>query len=348
MEEWRKYLTQKQSDDKYNELLSGGPKMRLFESFIDFGLAPLLSQGPMSTDEIAQKLALHPLRTRKWLWLLCLAGLIKKTDIGGGAAHGSDVYSITPFVQSIFGEDGKGGDFYKDQFHFVRAVHDLDFNAVLRGLPLPETVRWPPQTLEAAAHLEWWMSVTAALVIEEIEKTVDFSQISNLLDAAGGDGTMACEFVRRHPNLNVTLFNLPNSAYLARTNVVERGLTDRITIFEYDFLSEQPLPGGFDTILWSRVLSDWPKDVVSKLLKKTYDALLPGGQVVICEPFIDDNRNLVMAWEFRYLFYDDFGVAVYKSQADYEQLITGQGFTISKIHKADDDSIYSTLVARHP
>jgi SAM-dependent methyltransferase len=344
-QEWSKYVTPRERDDRYHELLAGGAKVRLFESFVDHGLASLLAQGPMPADAICRKLALHPHRTRKWLHLLNLIGLVKKMDNVGKPDHGGEIYTLTPLAQALFGQEGKEGAFYKDELDFFRACMELDFNAVLRGLPLPAAVHWPPQTLEAATHLEWWMTITAEGAIQAVEKAIDLNKVHHMLDAAGGDGTMACEFARHHPNLNVTVFNLPNSAYLARTRIAQQGLTERIAVVEGDFLSENPLPSGFEVVLWSRVFSDWSSEIVVKLMKKTREALQPGGRIIICEPMLDDNRDLAIAWEFRYLFYDDFGVAVYKTKAQYESLLTEAGFKVSDICDLDDESFYTTIIA---
>lgn len=47
MEEWTKTLTPRERDNKFEELLAGGAKTRLLESFIDFELAHLLTnEGP--------------------------------------------------------------------------------------------------------------------------------------------------------------------------------------------------------------------------------------------------------------------------------------------------------------
>jgi len=349
MEEWRKFLTPRKRDNKFNELLSGGAKIRLLESFIDFELASILAaEGPLSAEAIAKKLELQPLRARKWLHLLSLIGLVQKVTIGDKPTHSSHAYTITPLAQAILGDDGKGGAYHRDRVQFWRNVAWLDFNAVLKGLPLPLAVRWPPQTLEATTHLEWWMSITAAGAIYAVEKAVDLSRVTKMLDAAGGDGTMACAFAQSHPNLNIAVFNLPYSAYLAHRKIAQEGLTDRITIAEGDFLSEEPLPGGFELVLWSRVFTDWPTEVVQKLIRKTYGALIPGGRVVICEPLLEGNEDFVIGWEFRYIFYDDFGVAVYKPRSEYEQLLTEAGFELTGFSDMDDESFYSVIIATRP
>jgi SAM-dependent methyltransferase len=349
VEEWKKFITPRERDNKFEEFLAGGARMRLLESFIDFELASLLiAKGRLSAEAIAKELALHPLRTKKWLHLLSLIGLVQKVSPAGQPSDGNETYEVTPLTKAFFGDDGKGGAYFRDKVQYWRNVAVLDFNAVLRGLPLPLAVRWPPQTLEAASHLEWWMEITAPGAIQAVEKAVDLSKFHNILDAGGGNGTIACAMAQSHPNLNITVFNLPNSAYLARYNIAQQKLTDRISICEGDFLSEKPLPGGFDLVLWSRVFTDWSREVVQKLIKKSYDALVPGGQIVICEPLLDGNKDLVTEWEFRYIFYDDFGVAVYKPRSVYEQILTETGFKACAFYDMDEESFYSVISAARP
>jgi SAM-dependent methyltransferase len=348
MEEWTKFLVPRERDDRFEELLAGGDKTRLLESFIDCELGFLLaSEGHLSAEAIAEKLALHPLRTRKWLHLLSLIGLVEEVSTSKHAGS-SEVYALSPLARAIFDDDGKGGAYCRDRVQFWRSLAGLDFNAVLKGLPLPLAVRWPPRTREATQHLEWWMSVTAAGAIQAIEKAVDLEKVTRMLDAAGGDATMACAFSHAHPNLKITVFNLPYPILLARNKIVQEGLINKISAVEGDFLSEEPLPGGFELVLWSRVFSDWSVEVVQRLLRKTYEALVPGGRVVICEPLLDGNKDLVIAWEFRYLFYDDFGVAVYKTRSQYEQLLTEAGFRVTSFSDRDDDSIHSVIIAARP
>jgi SAM-dependent methyltransferase len=349
VEDWKEVITPRERDNRYEELLAGGAKTRLLESFIDMELAPLLiAKGPLPAGTIAQELSLHPLRTKKWLHLLSLIGLVRVTSPTGRLDYINETYDVTPLAKALFGEDGKGGAFYRDKLQYWRNVAVLDFNEVLKGMPLPLAVRWPPQTFEAASHLEWWMAITASGAIQAVEKAVDLSKIHKILDAGGGNGTIACTMARSHPNLNITVFNLPNSAYLARNNVAQQGLADKVSIYEGDFLSDAPLPGGFDMVLWSRVFTDWPREVVEKLIKKSYNALVPGGRIVICEPLLEGNENFVTAWEFRYIFSDDFGVAVYKPRSVYEQILTETGFKVTAFSDMDEESFYSVITATRP
>ncbi|PKN76318.1 MAG: hypothetical protein CVU52_05285 [Deltaproteobacteria bacterium HGW-Deltaproteobacteria-10] len=335
-----------EKDKMFNEILAGGAETRLLESFVGTKISELLFRHRrLSGSRIAQELHLHPLRTQKWLHLLSLVGLLEERE---EAVEGKQeiLYGLSPLGYGLVDKDGKVFAYSIDKIVFWQAVADLDFISVLRGQPLPLAVRWPPQTFDSARHIEWWMTITAEEAIKAIEKTVNLDEHKNMLDAAGGVGTMACHFAKEHKNLNITMFNLPNSAYLARENIVANGLVERVFVEEINFLSDQPLPDGFDIVLWSRVLCDWSSEVVLDLLKKTYHSLLPGGEIIICEPLIEGNEDFIIAWEFRYIFSDDFGVACYKTRDEYEFLLKDAGFQVCSFTPADDESIYSVIRAQ--
>jgi len=348
MEKWRESITPNERDKIFYRQLAGGAKALLLKSVIDFELpALLIVQGPLSSEDVAQKLALHPHRTKKWLHLLSLLGLVEKVSSEEKRSYGDELYTIGPLGQGIFGEDGKNGEIFITYVDYWRWVEQFDFNAVLRGLPLPDAVRWPPRNLEAATELhQEWMGNTAQASINAIEKAVDISKVKRLLDVGGGDATMACTFAKAYPNLEITIFDIPECAYLARNKIAQAHLTDRVSVVPGDFLSEQPLPTGFDAVLWSRTLVDWSANTVTKLLQKTHEALIPEGQVIICETLLEDNEDIALAWEIRYLFYDDFQTAVFKPKAVYEQMLTETGFKVKAIRDQDEDICYSVIIGK--
>ncbi len=335
-----------EKDKRFNEILAGGAETRLLESFVGINITELLFRSEiLSGDKIAEALNLHPFRVQKWLHLLSLIGLLEERD---EEVEGKKeiLYGLSPLGYGLVDEDGKVFPYTVDKILFWQAVAGLDFISVLRGKPLPLAVRWPPRTFDSAYHLEWWMSSTAEGAIKAIEKTINLDEYKKMLDAAGGDGTMACHFAKEHKNLLVTMFNLPHSAYMARENIVANGLVERVFVEERNFLSDKSLPEGFDIVLWSRVLCDWSSEVVIGLLKKTYRSLLPGGEIIICEPLIEGNEDFIIAWEFRYIFSDDFGVACYKTRNEYEFLLHEAGFQVCGFIPADDESIYSVIRAK--
>jgi tRNA1(Val) A37 N6-methylase TrmN6 len=165
-----------------------------------------------------------------------------------------------------------------------------------------------------------------------------------LLDVGGGDGTVSCSLARKFERLRPTVFNLPASAELARARIAREKLESRVSVVEGDFM-ENELPKGFDRVQFSRVLADWEPAVCQMLLKKARAALKPGGSLVICEPFDDTNADLAISWEFRYTFYDDFGVQPYKSIGQYKEMLKNAGFSTFKSVDRLNDTLYGVITA---
>ena len=82
------------------------------------------------------------------------------------------------------------------------------------------------------------------------------------------------------------------------------------------------------------------------LFEKARRALAPGGRLVINEAFVDGNLDYSIAWEFRYIFYDTFGRAMFKPLAVYQRLLADAGFEIVKVSPMLDDAFYSVVEAR--
>lgn len=55
-------------------------------------------------------------------------------------------------------------------------------------MALPDAVRWPPVSLDHAAHLENWMTVTSVGAIRTLLKSGAIEGGTKLLDVGGGDG----------------------------------------------------------------------------------------------------------------------------------------------------------------
>jgi SAM-dependent methyltransferase len=334
----RQTVSPRARDDLYYNLIAGAAKTRLLESTFDLRLPHLLEQrGPLTAAEIAETLGLHLQRAAKWLVLLERIGLLRRQD---GRYHNTEAA-----IAVHWDKDGRENYFMRDMLDFCRRVNALDFNAVLRGAPLPEAVRWPPRTKEAAQHLELWMTVTAYEALQGLERGTDWANTTTMLDVGGGDGGIACSLARKYPELRPTVFNLPASADLARARIAREKLESRVKVVEGDFIQDA-LPKGFDRVLFSRVLADWDPATCQMLVKKARAALNPGGSIVIIEPFDDTNRDLAISWEFRYTFYDDFGVQTYKSIGQYHAMLKNAGFTELKVADRIDDTLYGVITAR--
>lgn len=331
-------------DNRYYTLLAGGAKTRLLEGFLDLRLPEILGgRGEMTAAEICRHLALDPHRGWKFLHLLAMTGLLDKE--GGDRGEDDAVFRLSAEAKEYFGEDGMQGFYFRDLVNYWRNVACLPFIDVLQGMELPQAVRWPPPNPEAAEHLEGWMRMTADGAIATLLKSGAMHGAKRLLDVGGGDGTIGCALVERIAELQVTVFNLPASAHIARRTIAAKSCAHRVSVHEGDFLKEE-LPGGFDRVLFSRVLTDWTPSVCLMLFEKSRRALLPGGRLVINEALVEGNVDYSISWEFRYIFYDTFGRAMFKPVPVYQQLLADAGFEIVKVSPMLDDAFYSVIEAQ--
>ena len=333
----------RERDNEFYQLLAGGAKTRLLEAFVELDLANVLGkEGPMTAAEICKRFSLHPDRGWKFCRILAMCGLFNEE--GGMQGEDEALYSLSDQAIRFFGVNGSLSYYFNELVYFWQMMAKWPILDVLRGMPVPNAARWPPPSPEAAEHLETWMRVTADGAIQTIIASGAMEDTRRLLDVGGGDGTIGCALVEEYPELAVTVYNLPASAYIARRVINDRGCSDRVDVHEGDFLEDE-FPTGYDVIMFSRVLTDWTPSVCKMLFEKVHKALPPEGKLVINEAFVDGNNDYAISWEFRYIHYDTFGRRLFKEFEVYRQLFTDTGFEISRISPMTSDAFYSVVEA---
>ena len=88
-------------------------------------------------------------------------------------------------------------------------------------------------------------------------------------------------------HLQVQLFDLPEVAALARANFARQGLESRSQAHPGSFL-KAPLPQGADLVTLIRVAHDHPDADVRTILAAIYQALPPGGTLLLSEPMAQE------------------------------------------------------------
>ena len=111
-----------------------------------------------------------------------------------------------------------------------------------------------------------------------------------LIDIGGGPGTYSVALCRQTPGLTATVLDRPGVLEVTRELIDASGFADRITLLPGDYL-KTPFGTGYDCALLSGMMHRETPDDVNLLLKKTFDALEPGGQVMVSDVFFDDDRK---------------------------------------------------------
>lgn len=193
----------------------------------------------------------------------------------------------------------------------------------------------------AAATYSKLMSKSQAMVADETLRTINLSSATHLLDVGGGDGTFLCAVADRYPDLQLTLFDLPDVVALA-----DPGRAN-LNIIGGSFQTDD-LPKGADTISLVRILYDHSDQTVEALLNKIQAALPAGGRVVISEPMSGGNRPN-RATDAYFAFYTlAMGTGQVRTTEEIASLLQRTGFVATRAHRTARPFVTQVITARKP
>jgi ubiquinone/menaquinone biosynthesis C-methylase UbiE len=121
-------------------------------------------------------------------------------------------------------------------------------------------------------------------------RRVDLATPRTFLDVGGGSGAYTLAFLRRYPNLRATILDFPETTETARRYAAEAGLGDRVEHVPGNALTT-PWPANQDVVLMSYVWSAVGGDDIPTLARRAFDALTPGGRVLIHDFMVDDRHE---------------------------------------------------------
>jgi SAM-dependent methyltransferase len=278
-------------------VLTPGPIMELGLAFwgsktllsaVELGVFSELADGPVSADELASRLALHPRSSRDFLDALVALGMLTRDG---------DVYANTAETD-LFLDRGKpsyvGGMLEMANARLYPYWGWLT-DALKTGQPQNEArsggdffaaLYADPDRLAQFLHAMTGISAGASIAIAN---TFPFARYRSVLDLGCAEGGLLVTLAHTHQHLIGTGFDLPAAQPAFQRYVATAGLQDRVTFAGGDFFSD-PLPSA-DVITLGHILHDWGLTEKQQLLARVYDALPAGGAVIVFESIIDDGRS---------------------------------------------------------
>jgi 2-polyprenyl-3-methyl-5-hydroxy-6-metoxy-1,4-benzoquinol methylase len=133
------------------------------------------------------------------------------------------------------------------------------------------------------------MSGISAGNFHALAEKFDFARHQTVCDVGGATGQLSIVLAGRHPHLRCTSFDMPVVEPIATRAIKEAGMEDRVTTGSGDFFAD-PLPSA-DVITMGMILHDWNLDRKLQLIRAAFEALPPGGALIVIENLIDDDRR---------------------------------------------------------
>jgi hypothetical protein len=124
----------------------------------------------------------------------------------------------------------------------------------------------------------------------KLAKEYDFSRFGRWLDIAGGSGCYAIAACERNPDLKVTVMDQVNVVPVAQEFIAKHGLEARIDTTVGNFL-ETPFPEGYDMASYITPLQGYMPEEIIFVLRRTQDAIKPGGEILVIDYMLEDDKT---------------------------------------------------------
>ncbi|BCA79234.1 methyltransferase [Desulfuromonas sp. AOP6] len=262
------------------KLSHGFEPARILLSAVELDLFSHLSE-KMTARQLAARLSLQEVPLTLVLNAMVAMGLLDKEG---------DDYVNGPLVgKTLVSGQGYRGHIFRHIGHCWPAWGNLSDR--LRGREVEEE-SWSPardeeQTRDFILGMENVTRELAPLVVGRL----GLGSPLTLLDVGGGPGTYAEAFLKEYPSLReVCVFDLPKAAAVGRQNLKSRGVETSVRWLEGDF-HDTSFGQGFDVVWISQVLHSLDMSGCRMLIDKAFEALVPGGELILHEFLIEDHRT---------------------------------------------------------
>nr|PPQ62299.1 methyltransferase [Streptomyces sp. QL37] len=268
-------------------ILSGYWHTKILLTATEADLFTVLSGGSATAEELADRLRFRLPGASDFLLALAGIGLLE------AAEDGTFRNSAAAEAFLVSGRPGYVGGYLKFCDRELNPAWDGLGESLRTGLPRNAAAREgnPYHTLyqdtEATDSFLESMDMLNTPILERVG-ALDWSPYESFVDVGGARGNLAHHLTGAHPHLKGAVFDLPPLAEAFGTHMKALGGGDGIAFHGGDFFSD-PLPGA-DVIVLGHVLHNWgPKDRAA-LLRTAYDAVRPGGAVLVYDPMVSNSR----------------------------------------------------------
>ena len=252
---------------------------RILETAVALGIFDALKDGPVTSTVVATRLATDRRATGLLMNALVAMGLLVKEQGRFGLAPVAEEYLLSDAPRSFAG-----------MILFDAALWDgwaRLSEAVRSGRP----VRQPNMFQDDSQETERFVRAMHSLVMargdaDVLADALELERVGRLLDIGSGPATYPIQFCLKHPQLRVTVFDLPGTLAVTRQFVSAAACRDRIELAAGDF-TRDPLPAGFDLVFLSNIIHGEDEAANQRLMHNVAAALQSGRRIVIKDHILD-------------------------------------------------------------
>jgi SAM-dependent methyltransferase len=119
---------------------------------------------------------------------------------------------------------------------------------------------------------------------------IDLLEIKSILDIGGGSGAYSMEFISKKPEIEATVFDLPNVIPITKKFIEKEGFSDKVKTYAGDYTADD-LPKGFDLVFLSAIIHSNSLSINQELINKCFYSLNNNGKIVIQDWIMNSDRT---------------------------------------------------------
>ncbi|MEM6759762.1 MAG: methyltransferase [Pseudomonadota bacterium] len=259
------------------DIVQGFVQSQVLMALVELDIFRRLRAGPRDAATLGKACDVPSDRMQVLLQAGAALGLLKRKRAGYALARQGAALMGVPGLEAMIRHHKAFYDDLRDPVALLRAPDDT---ALSRFWPYVFGGEIDPA--EAATYSDL-MAQSQLLVAQDTLRAISLKGVKHLLDVGGGTGAFLEAAGYAQPNMQMTLFDLPQVVLDAEGRFDAAGMANRVTIVPGSF-REEALPTGADAISLIRVLYDHSEATVRDLLASVFAALPAGGRIIISEP----------------------------------------------------------------
>lgn len=255
---------------------------------LDLDLFTKIAKGTVTVSALAEAAGTAPNRLRTLLTALKTIGLVSEAEGKFTNAPATATYLVS----------GAAGDF-RD---YIRVVNGGFLYEGLRHLDKAmrgERIFPDKGFYEGTVYSEGGVGGAAFSSAQHagslgparlMARRVDLSGVTKFLDVGGGSGAYTLAFLKQNPGLQATILDFSETTETARRYVTDAGMSGRVSHVQGNAITTD-WPGGQDAVLMSYVWSAVGGNDITTLARRAFEALRPGGLVLVHDFMVDDRHE---------------------------------------------------------
>jgi len=265
-------------------MAGGHAEARAIQVALKLGLFEALSRSPLNEESLARAIRADARATGLLANALAALGLLNKSE---------GRFTLTDESRRYLTQDS--GEYLGGMILFDAALWD-EWSRLEDSIRTGKPARTPDMFQSAPGDTARFIRAMDSLVRARgdalwVAENLDLRGVASIADLGGGPGTYVAAMLKQWPHLRASIWDLPATLSVAREMLAEREPTvhDRIELVSVDYLKDQ-LPQGADAIFMSNIIHSEAERTNAALMKKCFDALNPGGILIIKDHIM--NREL--------------------------------------------------------